>query len=231
MKISNPIKNFKCKYFPEGNVTQFFGESVDLYKALGVGMNNGHTGIDIVSFYGDNIYAVEGGLVCDVQDTDSGYGRYVRILSRIDNTNGREYVYGHLSGINVKLGDTVVAGQCIGYEGNSGFVVSSVSSDALGYWHHGGNNHNGTHLHLAVRNFKYDMNGWKRNPITPPITILNYDNGSLGYVDFKDMFYDSEAGNVAILKYEKENPPKALDLNNPTVWDNFLKLLRILRNL
>ena len=201
--ISNPFKGFKKDYYPKGNKTQGFGENPELYMAA-VGMKS-HNGEDYVAPYGTPTYAVQGGLICEAKTDPGGYGRHVRILSDNDAKGGCEYTYGHLSKINVSVGDTVKTGEKKGEMGNSGFVVSSASSNALGYWDNGGNNYNGTHLHLSVRDFKYDKKGWSYYPNTPKITILNYNNGWNGCIDFKDRFYkDSMMGDMEILKRELE---------------------------
>jgi len=203
MKISNPIKGFKKSYYPKGHKTQGFGENVKLYMAAC--KMNGHNGEDYVAPYGTPIYAIQGGIVCEAKTDPSGYGRHIRILSDENKKGGIEHTYGHLSKLNVSVGDNVKAGQKIGEMGNSGFVVSSASSNALGFWNNGGNNYNGTHLHLSIRDFIYDKKGWSYYPNTPKITILNYNNGWNGCIDFKDRFYeDPMLGDMEILKRELE---------------------------
>jgi murein DD-endopeptidase MepM/ murein hydrolase activator NlpD len=201
--ISNPIKGFKNKKYPQGQVTQWFGENVALYangvKANGVSLlTKGHNGIDIVSPYGTPIYAVADGLVCEVKDDPSGYGRHCRILS-----DGNEWTYGHASKNFVKIGDTVKVGQKIQEMGNSGFVVSDVNG--AGFWVLGSNKYAGTHLHLGCRKYKLDKKGWRYNSLSPKITILNDTNGSQGSIDFVDQFNpDSVMGDMEILKRQLE---------------------------
>jgi murein DD-endopeptidase MepM/ murein hydrolase activator NlpD len=210
IKISNPFKGFKNKYYPQGHVTQYLYENVELYKAANIGLNNGHSGIDIVFPYGTPVYAVEGGYVCEVRNDPSGYGKHVRILSyNEDKKGGREWTYGHASENLVKVGDEVKVGQMIQKCGNTGFVVSSLSPNGLGFWDNGGNNYNGTHLHLGCREFILDRKGWSYYPNTPKITILNYNNGMHGCIDFKNWFYDDRIyGDMEILKRELEKSPE-----------------------
>lgn len=203
-KIYNPFKGFINAYYPKGQVTQYLYENVELYKSAGLNLTKGHSGIDIAFPWGTPVYAVEGGLVCEVRDDASGFGKHVRILSdNEDSKGGREWTFGHNSFNLVKVGDKVKAGHKIALTGNTGFVVSDVN--ALGYWIKGSNKNAGTHLHLGCREFKYDRRGWQYYPNTPKITILNYNNGMSGCIDFKDMFYtEPYMGDMEILKRELE---------------------------
>ena len=167
-----PIKDFKDLPYPEGNLTQGFGENPKLYSER-MGML-GHNGRDYVAPWGTPIFAVEGGLVADVKDTPEGYGKHLRILT----DTGNEWTYGHASQNLVKIGDRVEEGQQIQLMGNTGFVVSGATP----FWKY--NPYAGTHLHLGLRKFKFDRTGWSYNPQTPAINILNYDNGYKGSIDF-----------------------------------------------
>lgn len=223
MKLFNPFKGFKKDYYPKGHKTQGFGENVELYMAAC--KMNGHNGEDYVSPYGTPIYAIYDGLVCEAKTDPSGYGRHIRMLCNENDEGGIEVTMGHLSQINVKVGEKVKAGTKIGEMGNSGFVVSSSSSNALGYWDNGGNNYNGTHLHLSIRDFKYDSNGWQYYPNTPKINILNYNNGWNGCIDFKDRFYeDSMLGDMEIVKRELEK------YGEEEWWMKFLRAIRFLNS-
>ena len=194
--ISNPIKNYKNKKYPQGQVTQNFGENPALYMA--VCKMKSHNGIDIVAPWGTPLYAVEDGKVCEVKTDPSGYGMHIRFLAK-----DKEWTYGHLSQIDVKVGDEIKVGQKIANMGNTGFVVSDIN--ASGFWVKGSNKYAGTHLHLTARKYKLDKKGWSYYPNTPKITILNYDNGWNGAYDFSDEFSsDMVLGNVEILKRELE---------------------------
>lgn len=169
-----PIKGFIAKAYPTGHISQFFGEHPELYGSPS--MQNpmaGHNGIDIVAPWGTPILSVEDGEVVQVFAEKNGYGNHIRILS-----NGNEWVYGHLSRMDVKVGQLVKAGQQIGLMGNTGFVVSGATP----YWKY--NPYAGTHLHLGLRKYRPDVNGFQYASKTPKIAILNYENGFLGSVDF-----------------------------------------------
>ena len=117
-------------------------------------------------------------------------------------------------------------GQKIANMGNTGFVVSDIN--ALGFWVKGSNKYAGTHLHLTCREFKYDKKGWSYYPNTPKITVLNYNNGWNGAIDFVNMFpLNSWEGDVEIKKRELEAPK--IDWNTPENFSILLKILQILR--
>jgi len=140
-----PIKNYINKKYPNGSVTQWFGENPELYqqasKDWGVQIKH-HNGIDIVSPYGTPILATTDQTICSVKNDPSGYGRHIRAID-----DQYEHTYGHLSLIIVKIGDTVKEGDVIGHMGNSGFVISGATP----YWKY--NPYAGTHLHYGIRKF------------------------------------------------------------------------------
>lgn len=106
-------------------------DSWSLGSRLGDGRN--HQGIDFIASQGTPIYAAAAGTVVVAQDNYSAYGTTVEI---VHNINGQQIksLYAHMPvGANaVHQGDTVEAGQLIGYVGNTGRSF-------------------GAHLHLEVR--------------------------------------------------------------------------------
>ncbi len=76
-----------------------------------------HSGIDFTGPYGAPIYATADGIIKRATDKGDGYGTAVEI------DHGYEYVtlYAHLSGANVRDGQKVKRGECIGYLGSTGF--------------------------------------------------------------------------------------------------------------
>jgi len=174
-----PIKSFVPKSFPQGNITQWFGENYQLYFTHM--KMNGHNGIDIVAPWRTPLYAVEGGLVVEVKNTPEGYGKHIRTLS-----NGNEWTYGHMNDIGVEIGDEVKEGEYIGTMGNTGFVVSGATP----FWKY--NPYAGTHLHLGLRKYKLSRNGFKYNDKAPAITVYDYENGFFGAIDFRDMLEKAE---------------------------------------
>jgi len=181
-----PIKNCKWIKYPLGDITQYYGENKKLYKDS-MGWEGGHNGIDLVRPHGEHLFAVEDGTVCHVQNDASGYGKYIRILSEHSRGKYREWTYGHMHYIGVKLGQKVKVGQFIGFMGNTGFVVSGNTP----YW--GSNPYAGTHVHLNLRELVKDSNGWKYEwEDSPKVKCLNYNNGTKGGIDPIPFFFTTE---------------------------------------
>lgn len=101
-----------------GPITSGFGERED--PVLGNGEGEFHKGVDIGSPDGTPVHAPADGRVIKA-GLGSGYGREIEI----DHGNGVVTLYGHLSGYNVTVGETVVKGQVIGYVGHSGRTTGS----------------------------------------------------------------------------------------------------------
>jgi murein DD-endopeptidase MepM/ murein hydrolase activator NlpD len=74
-----------------------------------------HTGLDFRAASGDPVRATAGGKVV-TSGWVGGYGRMVEI----DHGNGLSTRYGHMSEINVKVGDHIKIGQVIGAVGSTG---------------------------------------------------------------------------------------------------------------
>lgn len=74
-----------------------------------------HTGIDISARPDTPVVAPAGGRVA-YEGSDSGLGKTIRI----DHGYGLQSIYGHLSKINVKIGQRVKRGNIIGFVGNTG---------------------------------------------------------------------------------------------------------------
>lgn len=75
-----------------------------------------HTGVDFSAPKGTPIYATGDGTVKMVRSSLGGYGRQVEI----DHGYGYVTKYAHMEMYNVKKGQQVKRGECIGYVGNSG---------------------------------------------------------------------------------------------------------------
>ena len=85
-----------------------------------------HAGIDIANAEGTPILSVLDGTVID-SGPASGYGNWIRVL----HDDGSMAVYGHMSTLDVGVGERVTAGQKIAGMGNLGFST-------------------GTHLHFEI---------------------------------------------------------------------------------
>lgn len=175
--MRSPLNTILKKY-PEGRVWQWYGENPDLYKVIGLAF---HNGIDIATFDGDDVLATTSGIVVEVKNTQAGYGHHVRIVS--DKQPDGTYIettYGHLRvDIPVKLNNRVEEGQVIGYESNTGYVISGQSA----FWGNAPAG-KGVHLHFGVRLLK-DLEPGNQISYSngSAFTVLNYNNGVYGAVD------------------------------------------------
>jgi murein DD-endopeptidase MepM/ murein hydrolase activator NlpD len=116
-----------------GPITSSFGQRED--PITGNGEGEFHTGVDISAPMGTPVRATADGTVRSAK-MENGYGREVVL----DNGNGVETCYAHMSGFAVMSGQTVIRGQVIGYVGMSGRTT-------------------GAHLHYEVR--------IRNNPVNP----------------------------------------------------------------
>lgn len=98
-----------------------------------------HNGLDIAgsNIYGQPIVAARAGTVIDAGWNSGGYGNYVMI----NHGDGFITIYGHMSSVASYTGQSVSAGQVIGYVGNTGRST-------------------GPHLHFEVR-----LNGSVEDPL------------------------------------------------------------------
>lgn len=193
--MTGPVKNFKFLKYPYGDCTQWFGENPALYgKYFGL---NGHNGIDIVRKWGENLYAVEDGIIANVKEDPNGYGKHVRMFSKDCK---REWSYGHLSSFTVKVGQEIKEGEIIGAMGNTGFT--NASEDANGYWDIDPGyktDYPGTHCHFGLREIRKSRTGWSYTPGGIKIDVLNYGNGSKGSIDPLPFFATPKSLKLALL--------------------------------
>jgi murein DD-endopeptidase MepM/ murein hydrolase activator NlpD len=114
-----------------GWVTSDFGTRIDPYTAE----RKMHQGMDIASPHGQMVYTPSDGTVVFL-GTEGGYGKVLVI----DHGYGVKTRFGHLSEVNVRLGDRVKRGDKVAAVGNTGRST-------------------GPHLHYEVR-----VNGIPENP-------------------------------------------------------------------
>lgn len=117
--------------FGDRQVDGRYCPAVDFTYGDGLGAGRNHMGIDLLGKSGSPIYAVDAGKV-----SRSGYQSNGALVLDIDSKGGHMWFYGHFSKILFSEGDTVKAGQLIGYMGDTG------SPGAV-------------HLHIELR-----PNGW-----------------------------------------------------------------------
>ena len=133
----------------KGFHTPAYGVMTSKYGPRRRGM---HKGVDIGVSVGDPIYATFEGRVRYAKYNSGGYGNLVIIR----HPNGLETYYGHLCQVNVALNDYVLAGQVIGYGGNTG-------------------RSSGPHLHFEVRYCDQSFD---------PERIIDFANGQLKWQNF-----------------------------------------------
>ena len=80
------------------------------------GYYNFHSGVDLAAGYGQSIYAAKGGTVTTATYSNV-YGYYVVI----NHGDGYSTLYGHMTNYIVGVGQSVSAGQTIGYAGSTGW--------------------------------------------------------------------------------------------------------------
>lgn len=133
-KLDSPLENPLESYW----ITQEFNENYANYSGLG-----GHDGIDAGIVVGTPIYASHDGIITVAgkrRDNDP-YGCHVRISAQGLDYAGIERtfisIYGHLNVVEVAEGQTVSAGDLLGYSGGH------VSDPCAG-------NSSGPHLHYGL---------------------------------------------------------------------------------
>lgn len=129
------IATNKCTVTAGGFVLPIDGElkvssCFGLRKDPFTGELDGHTGTDIPKPMNDPIYSIADGTVYAVVPMNNSYGNYIMI----DHGNGYMSLYAHMNKFvdALKVGDTVHAGQQIGFIGTTGRST-------------------GPHLHLEIR--------------------------------------------------------------------------------
>lgn len=94
-----------------GNISTYFHEAGPYW------VGGYHQGLDIAAWWGYNVFAAWDGVVIEAQDGwNKGYGTTILI----DHGNGVSTRYAHLETLLVEPGDTVGAGELIGFVGSSG---------------------------------------------------------------------------------------------------------------
>ena len=126
----------------EGGYEGAFGDGAFIWPAdnhtlSGNDYWSGHLGIDIAAGEGARIYAADSGVVVFTGWATGGYGNTVVI----DHGNGYQTLYGHLSSVTVRCGQSIGKGGVIGYSGSTG-------------------NSTGAHLHFEIRYQGGFVNPW-----------------------------------------------------------------------
>jgi murein DD-endopeptidase MepM/ murein hydrolase activator NlpD len=101
-------------------ITQHFGDTE--FARSGAYNGSGHNGVDFKAPTGTRVKSAQSGTVQGVGDTDgvcpkASYGKWVLVR----HTNGLSTLYAHLSLISVASGQSVSAGDILGYSGTTGY--------------------------------------------------------------------------------------------------------------
>ena len=159
-----------------------------------------HTGIDLALTEGTELRSiVEGTIERIVQVGENGLGNGIIIRG----TDGRAYIYGHLSKICVTEGQQINAGDIIGHSGNTG-------------------NSTAPHLHFAVQ----EPNGEFIDPQSLADTVADL-SGEKGFLDGVKMFFKNgqvdqyDKGDNIFLDYLMAKVGEGLIY----LWDWFVMML------
>jgi len=99
-----------------GPITQYFGPTDEPLDSGALGYPHFNKGVDYGGNLGDPVTAVAGGTVIQAGEGKDGWGISVKV--RMDD--GRIVNYGHLSGVNVSVGQRLNGGETIGAIGSTG---------------------------------------------------------------------------------------------------------------
>lgn len=189
-EFDSPLPNAILRKWPHGHIMQKWAENPLLYsQAFGRGDDFsknvcGHSGIDMATFHRDKVCASHDGIVSNLRTDRNSLGGLIVYLDSpmLRNKDGRTvYVktaYAHLDDFAVRAGQRVKKGDVLGYEGNTGFVISGGTP----YW---GNAPAGvgTHLHFGVYVFKANDQPLYPNCMNnsvDPLPIIMQDNPNYG---------------------------------------------------
>jgi murein DD-endopeptidase MepM/ murein hydrolase activator NlpD len=187
--LKSPLPNAVLKKYPQGNLMQYWAENPDLYSAS-YGQHDdyhlylgGHAGIDIFTFYGDEVRAAHDGTVLHIYPDPKlpgGIGVWLKSPDLDEEVPGNSQVwttYCHLKDYVVQEGQAVKQGDLLGHLGNTGFVMSGN----IAYW---GNapSEKGAHLHFGLYEYVIKNGQWVSrftNPMMNSEDPLPYLTGDL----------------------------------------------------
>lgn len=153
----------------------FGGNANEAYKKGGL---SGHPGVDSSCGYGTPVYSRVSGLVVGTYTPDKpaldGYtGVYILCKTRLETF---EWCTGHLSRVDVKVGDFVKKGQQLGLEGNKGLVY-----------------YGGIKITLAMQKAG-DKRGSHRHEQKRPVRIVKKRSNSKRYLMYQGSYLRSPDG-------------------------------------
>lgn len=178
-------------------LSQGFGANPDSYARFGL---KGHNGLDYALPHGTPLVSPIEGKITEIGNDTTGYGAYVKV-----ENDAEGHLLGHMSRIDVQVGQEVYEGQQLGLSGGT-----------KGSW--GAGNTTGAHLH------------WGRFP-----KPRNRDNGYSGYEDQSDLLiswdeqkalpegrtYVNKAQSNGTIPVDAKEFPKLV--NKATKWDTVVR--------
>lgn len=145
----------------------------------------GHNGIDLFRPQPNDVVAATDGVVTVSSNDPKGYGKRVDVLSpKMADGYYYQTIYGHFDEISVVFGQEVKAGDKLGVEGNTGFVISGGTA----YWGTAPGN-KGVHLHFGVKRLTDDLSASGLQVDIQVVgkikkfVLLDYNNGVYGAID------------------------------------------------
>ncbi len=135
-------------------ITSFFNEPRD-YDGDGI-FDDLHEGIDFAGLLNGQPVAVKAaqiGVVSGVFDRPDGYGKHIIIRHEWPDGNVYSSWYGHLSQMDVEVGQNVAPGQTIGITGDTG-------------------NSEGVHLHLTLQHHGHGLPDYVVPDVVDPLPFL-----------------------------------------------------------
>ncbi len=79
-----------------------------------------HTGLDLITGVGTDVFATADGVVLEVSKSEKGRGNFIRL----EHKHGYQTTYSHLASIAVRKGQRVTRGQVIGRVGSTGMAFA-----------------------------------------------------------------------------------------------------------
>lgn len=183
MKLSVPLKNVRKfpPIAPNGSeiyISQLYGKNPQIYQQFGM---TGHDGVDFAAPLGTPVLAAHDGYIVECIERDTGYGLRIQIYYEDTDYNWIN-IYGHFQKVNFpnvtyNLNDR-------GHFVKEGDVIGYVNSTGFS---------TGNHLHFGLRQLN------KNNQ------ILNYNNGTFGWIDSMPYFKDPSVMETKPVKIYKDN--------------------------
>jgi len=119
LKLYLPVRDSNGRF----TISQQFGVNGEYYRANGINVV-GHNGLDIVCERGAPIYATHDGVGYVGKDINEGLGVIIITNEKFEYKNEETYfktIYWHLKSWNIGDGQSIKAGDCIGYADSTGF--------------------------------------------------------------------------------------------------------------